>query len=250
MFRRNFDRIRRQFEQAGRTASEQARSTQQCSSLQTSYTEAQRNLAASGCAAAARPGASDAAGNSECAAKLQTVNQRRTDFNSSQSDYDTTCDPVGAYDRRLQIARGNFDVYKDSTQKAVDSLESVFTTRLAATDKLAVAYGVLQKTLKGLTDQYDAMDKKNRDLDQAARTQRRLFLDDDPQGGVGGAPGVRTRDDRILLAFWVNYAAALLAAALFFCWWRGVDRMTTVLTTVVIVGVGYLAAYPFIAYYA
>jgi chromosome segregation ATPase len=245
---RNFDFVRRQFEQAGQAAAQQARSTQQCSSLQTSYTQAQRNLATSGCAAPAQSGAS--AGNSECAAKLQTVNQRRSDFNTSQSDYDTTCDPVGAYDRRLQTARSAFTNYKDSTQKAVDSLESVFTARLVATDKLGVAYGELQKTLKGLTDQYTAMDKKNRDLDQAARTQRRLFLDDDPQGGVGGAPGVRTRDDRILLAFWVNYAAALLAAALFFCWWRGVDRMTTALTTVVIVGVGYLAAYPFIAYYA
>ena len=219
-----------------------------CQTLTTSYTEAQQNLANSGCAAPAQSGAS--AGNSECAAKLQTVNQRRSDFTASQSDYDSTCDPVGAFDRRSSGIRSSFLEYKSATNKAVESLEAVFNSRLAAIDKLSVAYGELRANLTELTAQYDAMDKKNRDLDQAARTQRRLFLDDGPQSGVGGAPGIRTRDDRVLFAFWFNYVAALVAATIFFCLKRGSSRMETALTTVVVVGVGYLIAYYFVASYA
>lgn len=219
-----------------------------CQTLTTSYTQAQQNLANSGCAAPAQSGAS--AGNSECAAKLQTVNQRRSDFTASQSDYDSTCDPVGAFDRRSSGFRSSFLEYKSATNKAVESLEAVFHSRLATVDKLSVAYGELSANLAELNAQYDTMDKKNRDLDQVARTQRRLFLDDDPQSGVGGAPGIRTRDDRVLSAFWFNYVAALVAAAIFFCLKRGSSRMETALTTVVIVGVGYLIAYYFVASYA
>lgn len=216
-----------------------------CQAITTSYTQAQTALQDSGCAA---PGAST--GNAECAAKLQTVNQRRSDLTSSQTDYDTTCDPVGAFDRRSGSLRAAFTEYKAATNKAAESLEAVFNARLAAVDKLAAAHGELRDNLADLTTQYDAMDKKNRDLDQVARTQRRLFLDDDPQSGVGGVAGVRTRDDRILLAFWVNYVAALVAGAIFFCLKRGCSRMETALTTVVVVGVGYLIAYYFVASYA
>lgn len=234
----------RQLQQSFQRAAEAS----QCGAITTSYTQAQQNLANSGCAAPAQRGAS--AGNSACAAKLQTVNQRRSDLTSSQTDYDTTCDPVGAFDRRSGGLRSAFAEYKTATNKAAESLEGVFNSRLAAVDKLAVAHGELRANLSDLTAQYDAMDKKNRDLDQAARTQRRLFLDDDPQSGVGGAPGVRTRDDRVLLAFWINYVAALMAVAIFYCLRRGSSRMETALTTVVVVGVGYLIAYYFVASYA
>ena len=249
MFNRFREQTRR-IQQSFRQAAERVRptSSSQCGAITASYTQAQQNLANSGCAAPAQSGAT--AQNSECAAKLQTVNQHRSDLTSSQTDYDTTCDPVGAFDRRAGVLRAAFTDYKTATNKATESLEAVFNTRLAAIDKLAVAHSELRANLADLTAQYNAMDKKNRDLDQAARAQRRLFLDDDPQSGVGGAPGVRTRDDRVLLAFWINYVAALVAVAIFFCWKRGSSRMETALTTVVVVGVGYLIAYYFVASYA
>ena len=189
-------------------------------------------------------------GNAECAAKQQQITQKQNDYNTSQTEYDRTCDSVGAYERKVQSVRSTFQTYRNDTQKVVDSITTIFNTRIEMADKLSVAYNELQKVLTDVSDQYEKMDKSNTDLDQIARTQRRLFLDDSPQSGIGGLPGIRTTDDRILFTFWINYGAALIAMSLFFCWRQGMNRMETILITVIATGIGYLTAYYFIAKYS
>jgi hypothetical protein len=60
---------------------------------------------------------------------------------------------------------------------------------------------------KELTEASKQMTK----LGHEERKQRRNFLDGSPQDGVLGVPGLRTTDDKLLLAFWVTYGVCILA---------------------------------------
>ncbi len=83
-------------------------------------------------------------------------------------------------------------------------------------------------TQRALTQERDALKAETTDTAQMARRHRRAFQDGDPQGGVGGSPGVRTLDDRILIAFWVNMGAALTALVVAICWRYGLSTSSTV----------------------
>lgn len=59
--------------------------------------------------------------------------------------------------------------------------------------------------------------------EQAERKYRRQFLDGDPQGGVGGVPGVRTNDDRVLFTLWITLGAAIVTSSMLYLRMRGVS---------------------------
>ena len=122
-----------------------------------------------------------------------------------------------------------------------------------ALDKLRVSANGLYKILHDLEVQYYELRKKGRDNRQLERRERRVFLDSDPQSGVGGAPGVRTSDDRVLLSFWITYGAAILALT-FFClkMYEGggaIDAKTKAGACVLALLVAYAIAYPLISNY-
>lgn len=49
------------------------------------------------------------------------------------------------------------------------------------------------------------LQRRRYELHSEVRQGRRRFMDDDPQGGVSGILGLRTTDDKILLAFWIVF---------------------------------------------
>lgn len=64
--------------------------------------------------------------------------------------------------------------------------------------------------LQQLDTTIETAEKDTRQYSQTERTRRRKFLDDSPQSGVFGLPGIRTYDDKVLLAFWITYGVAIL----------------------------------------
>jgi hypothetical protein len=64
--------------------------------------------------------------------------------------------------------------------------------------------------LEKLDNESKNLEKDSQKISQSERTHRRKFLDNDPQGGVYALPGLRTYDDKIMLAFLVTYGAVIL----------------------------------------
>jgi 3-mercaptopyruvate sulfurtransferase SseA len=82
----------------------------------------------------------------------------------------------------------------------------------------------LQKYADELTADATALDQEQRKLEHAERKHRRSFLDGDPQEGVWGAVGVKTRDEKTLLAFWIFVTLAAAAATLVILHMYGVQN--------------------------
>ena len=80
---------------------------------------------------------------------------------------------------------------------------------------------------------------------QTERTRRRQFLDESPQSGVFGLPGLRTYDDKVLLAFWITYGIAILGLLFVALKTFGVETSTSQKITMSFVSllVGYGTAY-------
>ena len=126
---------------------------------------------------------------------------------------------------------------------------------IEALDKLRASAIGLYKTLRDSEVELVEVRKKARNYEQLERRERRAFLDGAPQSGVGGAPGVRTADDRVLLSFWITYGAAVLALTFFgLKMYEGsgvsaIDAKTTAGACVLALLVAYAIAYPLISNY-
>ena len=66
---------------------------------------------------------------------------------------------------------------------------------------------------KALKKEESINTRKLNELNQSERRYRRSFLDGDPQDGVAGLPGVRTSDDKVLLAFWLVYGITIIVSS-------------------------------------
>ncbi len=108
----------------------------------------------------------------EIESSLKQKEQLVADFDKERIQFESYLDSVGV----LQNARGPFDTY-----------------------------------LADLKAQYAALEKENYDIQQRIRAGRRRFMDAEPQRGVKSILGLQTTDDKILLAFWICFAIAVLA---------------------------------------
>ncbi len=151
--------------------------------------------------------------DSECAAKAVQYNQLQRDAANTQRELDN-CNPAGARQRKIQEINQSTDAFIWKSRLEVQAASDEFTRQIASGNKLAAAARQLQKTLWDLEKQLDSVNKKNTDLEQYERRERRMFLDGSPQEAIGGIPGVRTTDDKVLLAFWVAYGAFIVGAVL------------------------------------
>ena len=68
--------------------------------------------------------------------------------------------------------------------------------------------------LDKLDTEVKSVEKDSLKYTQHERTNRRKFLDESPQSGTTGLPGLRTYDDKVLLAFWITYGAAIISLML------------------------------------
>ena len=155
----------------------------------------------------------------------------------------------------------NFDLQNAKTEMAM-WLSPEQTKFAQFSDKYDVSVNFLNQFMKIVnpTNEYLAkleedtnkMGEKSLRYNQHERTKRRSFLDDDPQGGVTGLPGVRTYDDKVLLAFWITYGLCVLCILLIFLKFQGgsptfVSKLTTVVGGL---AVAYGIAYGAIVSYA
>lgn len=146
----------------------------------------------------------------QCAVRKVELNQISTDLQKKQNDVDT-CDPQGAQARKTQAAIKENQTFVDKNRQELAQATTEFHRQMTIVRQIAAATEPLDEYMIALKKELAQLTKENEQLERKERANRRRFLDNDPQGGVGGAPGVRTQDDKVLLAFWICYGAALIA---------------------------------------
>ena len=187
-----------------------------------------------------------------CAVKGVELNTLRRDLDKKQAEVDN-CNPTEAAQRKLNQAVEENNQYINKQRAEIQTHTSNFEKQATIARQLSVATEPLDSYLDSLTKELDTLRTENEGLERSERANRRRFLDNDPQSGVGGAPAVRTSDDKILLAFWICYGLAVIAVflvitKLFEAQIGGTGQKVGLGALVLLVAYG--IAYYFIAYYA
>ena len=194
-----------------------------------------------------------AAGPTECQVNDVELNMARNTIATKDAKWEQ-CYPEEAIQRRLRALRQEAQAYDRAKRQEQREANASFETKTAAVEKLANSARELYKTLFEKEKELVALIGARNNLEQLERRERRMFLDSSPQSGTGGAPGVRTEDDRVLLAFWITYGVAIIAGSILLLQLYGgkvgaTDAKSKAGITVVVAAVAYGLAYYFISFY-
>jgi len=146
-----------------------------------------------------------------CRLRAVELNQLRNDEKMKQKQVDD-CNPQEAQTRRLKAIVDGNNAFIAEQRERLRRASADIVHNIEINENIATAVGPLAELEKETTQQKQELQESNRKLVQGQRQQRRNFLDSSPQEGVGGAPGVRTTDDKVMLAFWITYTVGLIAA--------------------------------------
>lgn len=146
----------------------------------------------------------------DCTVKRVELNQLQSDVVNKQAEIDT-CNPEEANRRKTDLKLQEFETYIADKNKQLIDLKETINSTISTIQSVYVSSSPSRSYIKKLSEESTALQKAKIDYEQAERTQRRNFLDNDPQSGVFGILGIRTDDDKILLAFWITYGFALIA---------------------------------------
>jgi ABC-type multidrug transport system fused ATPase/permease subunit len=180
----------------------------------------------------------------QCRVKSVELNQLQSDVVKKQAEIDT-CDPEEANRRRIAIKRDEFETYIGEKYAKIKDLESSIQNTLSTISSVYTSSKPSTSYIEKLTEESNTLQKAKIEYEQAERTQRRNFLDNDPQSGVSGILGIRTDDDKILLAFWIVYGIAMIAIVITVLAMYGANFTTTQKYQIggVVIGLAYGIAY-------
>jgi hypothetical protein len=146
-----------------------------------------------------------------CRVKNVELSQLQNDVSRKQTEIDT-CDPNESNRRRTEAKLQEFRSYVSEKEKILNNLDTSMKSTLSTINSVYTSTKPTRSYIDKLTNESTTLSKSQLDFEQAERTQRRNFLDNGPQDGVSGLLGVRTDDDKILLAFWIVYGIAIVSA--------------------------------------
>lgn len=189
----------------------------------------------------------------DCLANDVQLNMARSDLVAKDQKW-KQCYPEQALQQGLKGLRDEATAYTNAKRTEQREANAAFRTKLDAVQKLSTLSNSLKASLSGKMAELQSLTAKRENLEQYERRERRAFLDNSPQSGTGGVPGVRTGDDRALLTFWVTYGVALLLASIFILDVYGAkigatDAKSKAQIVAAVLLVAYGLAYYFISYY-
>lgn len=148
-----------------------------------------------------------------CRLRAVELNQMNNEAKAKQQQVDD-CNPQEAQARRLKAIVEANNTFISEQRKRLDDENKDIQHNITINQNIIAAVGPIAELEKETTKQKEELQESNRKLVQGQRQQRRNFLDSSPQSGVGGAPGVRTTDDKVMLAFWITFTVGLITAYL------------------------------------
>jgi len=186
----------------------------------------------------------------QCALSKVQLNQIQADLTSKQTQVDT-CDPQGAQARLTNAAMAANNDYVYQKRSKFNELLQANTAATTIYYNVRDAVAPILTVGTEVTDQQKRLLEENRKYTRAQRKERRTFLDNDPSVGVGGAPAVRTSDDKVLLFFWITFGLALLIALVYLLnvFGTGMDMKQKAMIGATVVFVSYGLVYFLLAQY-
>lgn len=186
--------------------------------------------------------------NQTCAVAAQSLVQLNSDLTVKQRQVDE-CDPQAALQRRIATATSQ-------NQAFVDAQRAKKTATMTNIDRSIELCDQIVSSAKPLLDYGEDLKQhiqENTELltknTQTERKFRRQFLDGDPQEWTGFA-GLRTSDDRVMIAFWICYSFAIITVTLVAMHLSGIQGVKEkIMTGLVSYGIFMGAAYASIVYY-
>jgi hypothetical protein len=130
------------------------------------------------------------------ASTFQSLRQQFTQGlldNKCETD-DTKREATTANILEIETLQNKFDVEKLTFSSLLETLRLSQQIRSPADDYMTE-----------LESQKATLQEENYTLQQQIRAGRRRFMNNDPNGGVESIGALKTKDDRILLLFWIPY---------------------------------------------
>jgi len=130
----------------------------------------------------------------------------RNDLTDKQQAFDVVA-PDEASQRKLNEANAAKDVYVADKQRQFDYEMRLYNQSLDQADALAnsATFILAQKYSKTLEQKHNVVSQEYVANKEKTFTNRRRFMDAEPQEGVPGIGNFQSVDEQILFAFWVSY---------------------------------------------
>ena len=184
----------------------------------------------------------------QCRLRGVELNQITQDLTKKQQEVDS-CDPQGAQTRLVNAELARNNGYVDEKRARFNELLANNRTSTTIYRNVRDAVAPLVDIGKETSDAAKKLDEQSRKYVQLQRKERRTFMDSSPLAGVGGAPGVRTDDDWVLLSFWIALGLALAAALTVYLSTTAMDLKQKIMTGTAVTFVVYGLVYMLITKY-
>jgi len=138
--------------------------------------------------------------------KRVELTMARNDAAQKQIEYEKLV-PDETQKAKINQANANIAAYLEPKQMQFNYELQLFNRALSQVDALSnsATLALAQKYRVGLKQKHEYVANEYQKNKEKAFTQRRRFLDADPQEGVPGVGWFETIDDQILLVFWFCY---------------------------------------------
>ncbi len=156
----------------------------------------------------------------ECAESKGAYNNAYSDLNTKLDVLKTTSGCLSdtakyAQEIELYLTDPTNPDSKSNLVQKYDKAKAIFTSYLESVDVLQTARGPFDTYMRDLEAKETELNAEYIKIQQGIRAGRRRFLDSDPQSGVTSVLGLQTADDKVLLAFWICFAAGIIVLEFF-----------------------------------
>jgi hypothetical protein len=148
-------------------------------------------------------------GPSTCDVNKVSLNQLKRDLEEKQTAVDT-CDPSSRKERVFQAKKAELDAFVGAKETEFRKELAIFDGTVALASSIHESQAPLREHLAELKAKKEKLAKENEQLEFVIRSNRRRFMDGEPQEELPTVLGLKTSDDKVMFFFW---SAFLLAAA-------------------------------------
>jgi hypothetical protein len=191
---------------------------------------------------------------STCDVNKVNLNQLKRDLGAKQTEVDT-CDPTARKQRMFNAAKAELDAFVATKQTEFNKELTIFDGTVSIASNIHDSQGPLREHLAELKGKKDKLVKENEQLEFMIRSNRRRFMDGEPQEELPTVLGLKTSDDKVMFFFWSAFllAAAALSFVLLSAYGARMgiaDRRSKIIFVTIITSICYGIAYGFIYKFA
>ena len=187
---------------------------------------------------------------SSCDVNKVNLNQIRRDLDTKQNEVDT-CDPASRRERTYQAAKTELEAFMGTKQTELNKELAIFDMNVTLASSIYDSQAPLRDNLNELKNKKDKLAKENEQLEFMIRSNRRRFMDGEPQEELPTVLGLKTSDDKVMFFFWTAFLLAVAAFSFILSERMGAaDRRSKIILVGVITSICYGIAYGFIYKFA